>query len=139
VAMVLPVVAEVEVKVDSVEGVVRGEEAGVDVAAIEVVAALLEAPPETLPSTPRTRALFPAWDHRSPANKSHMVFSVVRTLNDASLRTNDLSKNVCCVGANGGILCKTKWNGWNGQSIRWLVECLLINHASNCFSQKACG
>jgi hypothetical protein len=120
VAMVLPVVAEAGVKVDSVEGVARGEEAVVDVAAIEVVAVFLEAAPETLPSTPRTRAPFPAWDHRSPADKSHMVFSVVRTLNDASLRTNDLSKNVCCVGANGGILCKTKWNGWNGQSIRWL-------------------
>jgi hypothetical protein len=84
VAMVLPVVAEVEVKVGSVEGVVRGEEAGVDVAATEVVA-VLEAAPETLPSTPRTRAPFPAWDHRSPANKSHTIFSVVRTLNDASL------------------------------------------------------
>jgi hypothetical protein len=118
--MVLPVVAEAEVKVDSVEGVARGEEAVVDVAAIEVAAVLLEAAPETLQLTPRTRAPFPAWGHRSPAIKSHVVFSVVRTLNDASLRTNDLSKNVCCVGANGGILCKTKWNGWNGQSIRWL-------------------
>jgi hypothetical protein len=113
VAMDLPVVAEAEVKVDSVEDVVRAEEAGVDVAAIEAVAVLLEAAPETLPSTPRTRAPSPAWDHRSPANKSHMVFSVVRTLNDASLRTNDRAKSVnLCDGCEWGILCKP--NGTDG-------------------------
>jgi hypothetical protein len=91
-AMDLPVVAEAAVRVDSVEVVVTAEEAGVGGVVIEVAAVLLEAAPETPPSTPRTRAPFPAWGHKSSANKPHMVFSVVRTPHDAFLQMNDLAE-----------------------------------------------
>jgi len=111
VAMDLPVVVEVEARVVSVVAVVRAEGVAVDGVAIEVAVVLLEAAPETLPSTPRTRAPFPAWGRRSSANKPHMVFSVVRTLHDASLQTNDRAKSVCN-GCEWWILAKP--NGMGG-------------------------
>jgi len=99
-AVVMDHLEEAEVKDSVVDAVVKVEEvAHVAITEAAVVLLAQEAAPDLPPSTQKTPAPSPAWDHKSRPKVSNDLHPTGANTLGASLQTNDRAKRV--IGCNG--------------------------------------